>query len=440
MDIQLVRPGKRGDLHKWSGSCIDIACRPLVINEFWMYDNHLDMERLRRSLAELLDFYAVCAGRINGNDVLCNASGAAFEVADFPDVAIGDISRDRPPHKRFMSSCRSRDMLDGKSPVMAVKLSRLRDGDILNVRCAHLCADGNTFFSMMENWASLSRGEGMVRKPVYDDSVIPGILKDSPLYIDATRCAVEEADEMMMNAGMKAIRPAVMLRMMWQKVSGIDRHNSGPVFIPGARIHSLKETVLKNHGVKVGTNAVLSAIAVDMLREPMGWTGKEISLSHTADHRGRKKGIGESYAGNASFVLRPSVFNADIPAERIAMIVEEDLRTMFLPENEEDYFSIYCAMLESRRPYLPFDVNAMWRPHPTTFIINNCLKFNVYSVDFGAVRPVFVWPLDFNDPVRFWPAPPEMDGVFLYFSGRFAVAEAQSTLDYLCGESIFLIR
>ena len=35
MDIQLVRPGKRGDLHKWSGSCIDIACLVTVCAAGW---------------------------------------------------------------------------------------------------------------------------------------------------------------------------------------------------------------------------------------------------------------------------------------------------------------------------------------------------------------------------------------------------------------------
>ena len=112
--------------------------------------------------------------------------------------------------------------------------------------------------------------------------------------------------------------------------------------------------------------------------------------------------------------------NADLPAGQMASLIEEDMKRMLEPECESRYFAFYYTMLEKKMPYLPFDINSMWCAHPVTFIINNCLKFNIYGMDFGEGAPVFAWPLDFSDPVRFWPAPPQEDGVYIYFTGAFA--------------------
>ena len=83
------------------------------------------------------------------------------------------------------------------------------------------------------------------------------------------------------------------------------------------------------------------------------------------------------YAGNASFTLRPTTVNADLPAGQMASLIEEDMKRMLEPECESRYFAFYYTMLEKKMPYLPFDINSMWCAHPVTFIINNCLKFNI---------------------------------------------------------------
>ena len=209
--------------------------------------------------------------------------------------------------------------------------------------------------------------------------------------------------------------------MMWQRITGIDRRLSAPVFISDADIRAVQDRVAETFGKRVGRNAVLSAMTVAMLRKPMGWPGRKIGLVHTADHRGRIAGLDRTYMGNASFTLPQSAFSADLPVEELAVTVENDVERMLSPEAEERYFGLYCAMIERKLPYLPFDINAMWCRRPTMFIVNNCLKFNIYGVDFGSGAPLFAWPLDFGDPVRFWPAPPGMDGVYVYFTGRFAV-------------------
>lgn len=87
MTIEYIRPARAGNAEKWKGSCIDMACRPLVINGFWLFKRLPDTDLLKDSLSETLTLYYPLAGRMSGNEVLCNGDGVAFEAVDFPKIA-----------------------------------------------------------------------------------------------------------------------------------------------------------------------------------------------------------------------------------------------------------------------------------------------------------------------------------------------------------------
>ena len=112
----------------------------------------------------------------------CNNTGILWEEADFRKFRIRDIPRQKIPEKRFHAVFDNKAALAGKFPLMSVKISRLEDGAVLNVKCSHFCADGNAFYTMMENWASLTRNEGLVRRPVYDDTAVRKALDGSDVY------------------------------------------------------------------------------------------------------------------------------------------------------------------------------------------------------------------------------------------------------------------
>lgn len=302
------------------GSCIDIACRPLVINQFWMYKGHMDTDRIKDSLTGILEMYPSLAGRMSGDRIICNGAGVLFEYSSFPETSSRDISRMEIPGERYGATFDVKAAMAGKSPLMSVKVSRIKDGTLLNVKCSHFCADGDAFYTMVRNWASETRGETAVRRPIYDQDALPGILAVSPLYSELAAMPKESVSALLQREGFFRIRASLMLQMLRQKIMRTDR----------------------------------------------------------------------------------------------------DMKRQLEPGNEARYFALYCAMLEKKVQCLPFDINAMWSRHPSTFIINNCLKFNIYDMDFGSGCPVFAWPLDFGDPVRFWPAPPGEDGAYIYFTGQFA--------------------
>ena len=397
-------------MRSYAASCIDIACKPLVINQSWLYDRHLNTALMKERLVEVLNEYPTLSGRISGNSIICNNAGVLWEDNQQPDTSVKELSKITLPEKRFQAEFDNKAAIAGAFPLLSIKVSHLKDGTILNVKCSHFCADGGTFYRMMENWSSLARDEGFVIKPVYDDTAVSKALAATNVYDELASHDMKGTGEMLEKEGMYRIRPSVMFPMMWQKLLRIDRRLSSPVFVPYSRIAAVRDA----SGQVVGRNAALSAIAVEILRRPMGWTGKDINIVHTADHRGRIDFIGMDYTGNASFTLRPTTVNADLPAGQMASLIEEDMKRMLEPEYENRYLAFYHTMLERKMAYLPFDINSMWCACPTTFIINNCLKFNIYGMGFGEGAPVFAWPLDFSDPVRFWPAPPQEDGVYIY--------------------------
>ena len=374
----LVFASREPAMRTYAMSCIDIACKPLVINQSWLYDRHLNTALMKERLVEVLNEYPTLSGRISGNSIICNNAGVFWEENRQPDTSVKELSKIAIPEKRFQAEFDNKAAIAGAFPLLSVKVSHLKDGTILNVKCSHFCADGSTFYRMMENWSSLARGEGFVRKSVYDDTAVSKALSATNLYGELASHDMKGTGEMLEKEGMYRIRPSVMFPMMWQKLMRIDRRLSSPVFVPYSRIAAVKDASERS----VGRNATLSAIA--------------------------------------SFTLRPTTVNADLPAGQMASLIEEDMKRMLEPECESRYFAFYYTMLEKKMAYLPFDINSMWCAHPTTFIINNCLKFNIYGMDFGEGAPVFAWPLDFSDPVRFWPASPQEDGVYLYFTGNFA--------------------
>ena len=51
----LVFASREPAIRAYSASCIDIACKPLVINQSWLYDRHLNTAMMKETLVEVLN-------------------------------------------------------------------------------------------------------------------------------------------------------------------------------------------------------------------------------------------------------------------------------------------------------------------------------------------------------------------------------------------------
>ena len=168
----LVFASREPAMRTYTASCIDIACKPLVINQSWLYDRHLNTAMMKETLVEVLNEYPTLAGRISGSSIICNNAGVFWEENQLPGTSVKELSKVTLPEKRFQAEFNNKAAIAGAFPLLSVKVSHLKDGTILNVKCSHFCADGSTFYRMMDNWSSLARDEGFVRKPVYDDTAV----------------------------------------------------------------------------------------------------------------------------------------------------------------------------------------------------------------------------------------------------------------------------
>ena len=178
----LVFASREPAIRAYSASCIDIACKPLVINQSWLYDRHLNTALMKERLVEVLNEYPTLSGRISGNSIICNNAGVFWEENQQPGTSVKELSKITLPEKRFQAEFDNKAAVAGAFPLLSVKVSHLKDGTIFNVKCSHFCADGSTFYRMMENWSSLARDDGFVRKPVYDDTAVSKVLAATNVY------------------------------------------------------------------------------------------------------------------------------------------------------------------------------------------------------------------------------------------------------------------
>ena len=102
----------------YAASCIDSVCRPLVINQFWMYGHRLDTGKMKEALHRLLDVYPTLAGRMAADGILCNNAGVLWEETDILGLRVREIPRSSIPGGKFSAWFDNKSALAGKSPLM----------------------------------------------------------------------------------------------------------------------------------------------------------------------------------------------------------------------------------------------------------------------------------------------------------------------------------
>ena len=83
-------------------------------------------------------------------------------------------------------------------------------------------------------------------------------------------------------------------------------------------------------------------------------------------------------------------------------------------KDDEKYFPEYLYLLRNKLPYLPFPLGDAWKRNPDCIICNSFISFGIYD-EMAADRsvPAYALPPALPDPVRFFPAPPEEDGIYI---------------------------
>ena len=410
MDTQTIKaPYHETNGGKWVFTPLDRTCLDMVIKGTWLFTYRIDAETLKGSLAVILGLYPHLSGRINpGGYVDMNNEGVSFSVDHKPSATLDDIRRDDGAADRYSTGIDLRKAKKGEAPLLAVTLTHLKDGSVLSVHCAHVCMDGSAFYSMMRNWALISRG-GPVKPPVMDQSLVP--VPDGQLSKEAV---MDEVAGM----GWHGVSFTLLLSHIWQGITGVAKTRTKAIHIPDEVITRLKESVSQRSGKQYGNHAVLSALIARMCLELSGVPdGAECSVLSVVDARGRAGNIPPGFAGNAVSNIPSESFNAAASPEAVAQAVDGRLKEILSdPGKLGHYMLLNMYAMEYKLPLVPFDLKGMNSKRPTTIYINNFSRFPMYDIDFGHGRPVQIIPHDLPDMVKLFPTP-DGQGVDIYLMG-----------------------
>lgn len=379
---------------------IDAFCKRLVIGESYLFNGRLDSTRLIPALKELLSHYPVLSGRVCKDCIVCDNQGVLLEERVHDDFFSSMLDLDSYPPKRFKADFDLGRMQKGLFPLMSICINHLKDTDLLDVRCSHLVLDGYSFFTMMKDLSLILEGAAISKKQF-----------ELP-YLDGP--GSKDIFEKYLSGGvLYKLKPTLIVSFLLSALEGIDRRTCPPLFIPNSLVEETRE---KHAGLS--RNSILTSLTIRHLKEKNILDGRRnrIVVVYTVNHRSRISYIPEGYIGNAATPVFP-VEVALTDEIGIAGRISSELKCRLEEEVDKEFLSLYLYLLKNRLPYMVFPVGEMYKRHPGVLQVNNFLGFPIYDMDLGAGRPCYVWPFDLPDPIRFWPSPPEKDGVFVYLRG-----------------------
>ncbi|MCQ2306704.1 MAG: hypothetical protein MJ000_03950 [Bacteroidales bacterium] len=404
---------KENIIKTWRFSLLDMACGDMIIKAIWIYNKKLDTELMSEKLSVLLEKYPFLAGRLKSADgISCSNEGCPFDVVERPDLIIKVALKSLHIYDDFSQELIVKDFKTGKSAPITFRVTNLRDGAVLGVQVAHICVDGHTLYRMLHEWALLCQGKDVdiQQKTQLEFPEIEFMSKSQ------TAAILERKN--WTKLGFKDI-----FKMMFYGMSQNSKASCTPLLINGDKIRQLKAFAFRKTGVRIGTNALLSAIVLKtnmILNEFNG--EKDYSLVTVTDLRGRYRNIAVDFIGNASNNIVTNSLKEGYDIFEIAKLIQVNVNDHI--ENKDgmmdERIDLSLNALKYKLPYVGFDLPGMNAKTPTTLYVNDQRKMPVYDLNFGSGKPVIAIPNDLPDMVKIWPVNDGKESVLLFFRGYIA--------------------
>jgi hypothetical protein len=399
---------------------LDRANFILVIRGAWIFDRELDVSRLHDSLAEVLSFYPHLAGRmVAGSAVTLGNAGVPFSVSSRPSVCVRDLCGCPELTHRFADRLHPLLLQRGRGPVLAVRLTRLRDGTLLTVSCSHAVLDGTAFYTFVRNWSRICTGRPFPT-PVLDPTLVPAPTA-GPRDEILRRAAAE---------GWTPVSPWTLARMALLSTLGRlggrrKMAHLAPQALRRLRNVTRREAARPRLRTFEALSAELTRLCARLVELPEETPCSQVTV---LDARGHVASLPVTYVGNAAFTVACTGFAAGASRGEIAARIHDalDSRLAFPSAELASDLSLARAVVSHRALVTPYAVAAMHAPRPTLTYINNFWALPIYDIDFGGegdpITPLLAVPHDLPDPVLIWPAPPSQGGLDVYFAGTYARA------------------
>lgn len=390
----------------WCFSPLDSALSGLTNGGSWLFDTRLDMELLQDSLASTLDFYPVYAGRMTSdNCISANNAGVKFEVEQQQQYSCKDIATTWFLPEKLKAKHDIKAFKKGQFPVMAIKVTQIADGTIINIAINHVCADGASLYQFMSDWADIYNKKS-ISPAVFNQELFP---KPKHNKQELTQLLTQNNWH---NVGFKDLFSMIFDQIRNKKII------AQPFFISYNFLADLR----KQHTVpdNIGNHALLCAYISDML---FCKNKKKYSVASVVDMRGRAI-YPQKFIGNAVMNVASDAFDVNAGIGQTAAAISKSLNQSIDKEQLEETFQLYTEAMTLKLPFIPFDIRSTYGKRFSCIIVNNFTSFKVYDICFGK-SPIKVFPNDLPDTIKIWPGNKMEEGVYVFLRGNPAKAYKQ---------------
>ncbi|MCQ2269485.1 MAG: hypothetical protein MJZ83_11505 [Bacteroidaceae bacterium] len=376
-------------MKEWKLTSLDLFCLDMVIKGAWIYKEMPDVQTLRESLKKLIKTYPHLTGHYQEkgkvliwDDNYCVEP--SIDTRNKPEFSVNDLIGKDEQTWSLVNDYDTKAFKKGKEMPFSATLVKLKDGAVLIVQCAHATMDGYSFFHLMEQWAALTKGE-TIKPMVVDQNQLP----KKEAYTKAE--ALEKAKQY----GWIKMKATSLIKMLWDMFRLRNMKDTFIQLVSQEEIAKLK----KESGA--GTHAVLSALAAkEVMSRLQQESFKTISVS---DLRGHVFGVSESLMGNLSqpFATQEE-FSLKLDTIALAQAIQEANDAVLQSDAQDRNLRLSVCASHYGLPYYWMDPSEVFNDRPKNLYINNQLKFRACELDFGTGKPLYAFPNQLSDNVKFW--------------------------------------
>lgn len=404
---------KESVIKTWKFSLLDMACGDMIIKAVWIYNKKLDAELMAEKLSVMLGKYPFLAGRLSSAEgISCSNEGLPFEVVERNNMIVKMVLKSERIYDDFSNELKIKDFKAGRCAPVTVRVTNMRDGAVLGVQMAHMCMDGRSLYNFLYEWSLLCRVKHV---EIQQETQLE---LPKPDFMSKSQVAAILEKRKWTKLGLGSL-----LKMAFYGMSPNSKASCTPLLINGDKIGQLKAIACRETGIKIGTNAILSAAVLKTNMILNGFNGrKEYSVVTVADIRGRYKNLCAGFVGNAVYNIVTDSLKECYDIFELAKLIQMNV-TEYLENHDgklDESVDLNMNAIKWRLPYVGFDLSGMNSKTPTTLYVNDLREMPVYDLDFGSGRPVIAIPNDLPDMVKIWPVNDGKGSVMLFFRGYLA--------------------
>lgn len=376
-------------MQQWKLSSLDLFTLNMVIKGAWIYRQMPDIQELRNALSQLIKTYPHLTGHYQEKKKALvwednYTEEPVLETLTHSDLSVNDLLGHDEKAWSLVAPYSIKAFKQGKVMPLKITLIKLKDGALLLVQAAHATMDGYSFYRLMEQWAALTKGES-IEPMVIDQRQIPQ--KDS--------LTKEETLELVKQKGWAKMKLSQFIGMLWNlfKLKSVK----------GTYVHEVaqEEIAALKQASGTGTHAILCAIAAKQLFGRLNQPTFNAII--VADLRGHLFGVSPNLMGNLSqpFITRQPC-STDMDTASLAQTLQKQMDEVLKSDTLDQNLRLSLCASHYGLPYYLFNATEMFNPRPTNLYVNNQLKLRACELDFGSGKPLYAFPNDLTDMIKFW--------------------------------------